>query len=180
MQPNLGVGEDFELVLERQVRDMRAKADALTEAMAEAAATVRTHDGSVTVTVAANGALQNLELGHRACELGPARLTAAIMGAVRDAQRKTANTVASSFAEITGEGEAADLVRSFLPPEPEADEAGEFAAPEPADPPPPPVGPPPRPPAPPRSGPPAPPAARPPAPPRRPRPDDHDDEMNPW
>jgi DNA-binding protein YbaB len=174
VQPNLAPGEDFQLVLERQVRDMRAKAEALNEALSDAGATVRSRDGAVTVTLAPNGALQNLELGHRACELGPARLTAAIMAAVRDAQRQTARTVASSFAAINGEGEATDLIRSFLPPEPEAEE---FAVPEPVEPtppPPPPVAPSPPPPAPP---------TRPSAPPRRSRPaaEDHgDDEMNPW
>lgn len=180
MQPNLGPGEDFQLVLERQVREMQAKAAALGEALSEAGATVRSRDGSVTVTLAPNGALTNLELGHRACELGPARLTSAIMTTVREAQRQTARTVATSFAAIDGEGEAADLIRSFLPPDPEPEQ---FAAPEPepgpTPPPRPPVPPtpppPPPPPAPPRS------AGPPPAPRRRPPADDHgDDEMNPW
>lgn len=175
MQPNLGPGEDFQLVLERQVREMQATATALGDALADAGATVRSRDGSVTVTVAPNGALTNLELGHRACDLGPARLTAAIMSSVRDAQRQTARSVATSFAAIDGEGEAADLIRSFLPPEPEPEQ---FAAPEPEPtPPPPPVPPRPAAPPPPRS------AAPPPPPPRRrpPAADDHgDDEMNPW
>lgn len=118
MQPNLGPGEDFQLLLERQVREMQAKAAALNEALSSAGATVRTRDGAVTVTLAPNGALTNLELGHRACELGPARLTAAIMGAVRDAQRQTARAVADSFATINGDSESTDMVRSFLPPDP--------------------------------------------------------------
>ncbi|MEU7785688.1 MULTISPECIES: YbaB/EbfC family nucleoid-associated protein [unclassified Amycolatopsis] len=171
MQPNLGPGEDFQLLLERQVREMQTKAAALTEAISAAGATVRTRDGAVTVTLAPNGALTNLELGHRACELGPARLTATIMGAVRDAQRQTARAVADSFATINGDGESTDMVRSFLPPDPPPD--GDFAAPEPPE-----TTPPPAPPAPPR--PPAPPAP-PSAPRRRPPADDHfDDESNPW
>ncbi|RSD12064.1 YbaB/EbfC family nucleoid-associated protein [Amycolatopsis eburnea] len=168
MQPNLGPGEDFQLLLERQVREMQSKAAALNEAISAAGATVRTRDGAVTVTLAPNGALTNLELGHRACELGPARLTKAIMGAVRDAQRQTARAVADSFATINGDGESTDMVRSFLPPDPPPD--GDFAAPESAA-------------EPERTPPPAPP--RPPAPPsaprRRPPADDHlDDESNPW
>lgn len=164
MQPNLGPGEDFQLLLERQVREMQSKAAALNEALSAAGATVRTRDGSVTVTLAPNGALTNLELGHRACELGPARLTAAIMGAVRDAQRQTARAVADSFATINGDGESTEMVRSFLPPDPPPD--GDFAAPENAEttPPPPPA-------------PPSPPSA----PRRRPSADDRpDDESNPW
>ncbi|MFF1610606.1 YbaB/EbfC family nucleoid-associated protein [Amycolatopsis sp. NPDC058278] len=164
MQPNLGPGEDFQLLLERQVREMQSKAAALNEALSAAGATVRTRDGSVTVTLAPNGALTNLELGHRACELGPTRLTAAIMGAVRDAQRQTARAVADSFATINGDGESTEMVRSFLPPDPPPD--GDFAAPESAEttPPPPPA-------------PPSPPSA----PRRRPSADDRpDDESNPW
>jgi DNA-binding protein YbaB len=175
VQPDLGPGEDFELLLERQVREMQSKAAALNEALSAAGATARSRDGAVTVTLAPNGALTNLELGHRACELGPARLTAAIMGTVREAQRQTARSVADSFATINGDGESTDMVRSFLPPDPPPD--GDFAAPESAEPErtPPPAAPPARPPAPP-----APPAAGP-APRRRPPADDHsDDESNPW
>ncbi|MCR6487995.1 YbaB/EbfC family nucleoid-associated protein [Amycolatopsis sp. OK19-0408] len=176
MQPNLGPGEDFELLLERQVRDLQTKAASLSEALSAAGATVRSRDGAVTVTLAPNGALTNLELGHRATELGPARLTAAIMSTVREAQRRTARSVADSFATINGDGESTDMVRSFLPPDPPPD--GDFAAPESAEPertPPPPAAPPARPPAPP-----APPPAGP-APRRRPPADDHfDDESNPW
>ncbi|MEU0532087.1 YbaB/EbfC family nucleoid-associated protein [Amycolatopsis tolypomycina] len=168
MQPNLGPGEDFQLLLERQVREMQSKAAALNEAISAAGATVRTRDGSVTVTLAPNGALTNLELGHRACELGPARLTAAIMGAVRDAQRQTARAVADSFATINGDGESTEMVRSFLPPDPPPD--GDFAAPESAEPTPPPP-----------PAPPAPPSAPPSTPRRRPVADDRpDDESNPW
>lgn len=47
------------------------------------------------------------------------------MEAVRTAQRQTANSVADSVAEITGEGDSTDLIRTFLPPqdEPDPDEA---------------------------------------------------------
>jgi DNA-binding protein YbaB len=178
VQPNLGPGEDFQLLLDRQVRDMQAKAAALSEALSAAGATVRTRDGAVTVTLAPNGALTNLELGFRACEMGPARLTAAIMGAVRDAQRQTARSVADSFATINGDSESTDMVRSFLPPDPPPD--GDFAAPENAEPertPPPAATPPP--PPPPRPS--APPPSAGPAPRRRPAADDtFDDESNPW
>jgi len=112
VQPNLSPGEDFQYLLDKQVREMQGKAAALTEAFAESSATVTSRDGAVKVTVAPNGSLSNLELGHRACEMGPARLTAAIMEAVRTAQRQTARTVADSFIAINGDGETADLIRS--------------------------------------------------------------------
>ncbi|MDQ0376805.1 YbaB/EbfC family nucleoid-associated protein [Amycolatopsis thermophila] len=167
MQPNLIPGEDFQHLLEKQVREMQQKAAALQDALGEASATVRSKDGSVTVTIAPNGALQRLELGHRACDLGPARLTAAIMEAVREGQRQAARAVADSFTAIAGEGESADVIKSFLPPV--EDEPEDFAEPEAeATPPPPP--------------PPVPPVQQRPAP-RRPRPAapaDDDDEMRPW
>jgi DNA-binding protein YbaB len=125
MQPNLKPGEDFQHFLDTQIREMQTKAAALTEAFADSTATVSSRDGAVTVTVAPNGALRNIQLGHRACELGPTRLTASIMEAVNAAQRQTANSVVESVAAITGEGDSTDFLRSFLPPPdepaPEAD-----------------------------------------------------------
>jgi DNA-binding protein YbaB len=169
MQPNLEPGEDFQFLLDKQVREMQEKAAALTEAFADSAATVSSRDGSVTVTVTPNGGLRGLELGHRACDLGPARLTAAIMETVRTAQRQTARSVADSFVAINGEGATADLIRRFLPVEDDAgSEGGQFAGePEPEPVPPHPAPPVPAP---------APPAAR------RPRPagDSDEDEMRPW
>src|SRR2546423_14569770 len=51
VQPNLGPGEDFQLLLDRQGRDMQSKAAALREALSAAGATVRTPDGAVTVAL---------------------------------------------------------------------------------------------------------------------------------
>jgi len=180
VQPNLSPGEDFQYLLDKQVREMQGKAAALTEAFAESSATVTSRDGAVKVTVAPNGSLSNLELGHRACEMGPARLTAAIMEAVRTAQRQTARTVADSFIAINGDGETADLIRSFLPveeeePTPAAND--QFAGtpelePEPT--------PPARPVPPAPSARPAPPTAPPPTRRSRPAGNGDDDEMSPW
>jgi DNA-binding protein YbaB len=180
VQPNLSPGEDFQYLLDKQVREMQGKAAALSEAFAGSSATVSSSDRAVTVTVAPNGSLSNLELGPKACDMGPARLSAAIMQTVRLAQRQTANTVADSFIAINGDGETADLIRSFLPveeaePVPAAND--QFAGvPEPEPEPTPPARP-----APPV--PPAPPAAAPAPPPtRRPRQAGNrdDDEMSPW
>jgi DNA-binding protein YbaB len=170
VEPNLGLGEDFQYLLDKQVREMREKAAALTEGMAESAATVRSRDGAVTLTVEPNGGLRNLELGHRACEMGPARLTATIMETFRTAQQQAARSTAEMFAAINGDGEAAELVRAYLPVEPEAPAAAgdQWLPEEPA----------------PERTPPPPPAAQtppPPARPRRPAPrEDPDDESSPW
>lgn len=119
MTINLGPGEDIQLVLERQARDLQAKAAELTSALNSAGATVSSPDGSVSVTLDANGGLRDLKLGHRACELGPARLTAEIMAAVTKAQRQTARNVVTSFEAVTGETESTEFLRTFLPADPE-------------------------------------------------------------
>lgn len=129
MTINLGPGEDAQLILERQARDMQAKAAELTAALAAAGATVRSPDGSVSVTVDANGGLRDLQLTQKACDLGPGRLTTEILAAVNKAQRQTARNVVTSFAAVTGEGESTDFIRSFLPadPEEEAEEQAQAA-----------------------------------------------------
>lgn len=173
MEPNLRPGEDLQYYLERQARQMQEQATALQEAFEAAAATVTSRDGAVTVTLAPNGALSDIQLGRRACELGEARLTATIMETVRQAQSQTARAVTSAAESIIGNGEAVEMMKSFLPPDPAAgddvDESKfvEHIEPDEAPPPPkPPMTPPP--------------ASRP-APRRRPaRNDTDDDEMDPW
>lgn len=171
MEPNLRPGEDLQHFLERQASEMRERATALQEKFSESSATVTSRDGAVTVTIAPNGALRNIKLGHRACELGPARLTSAIMDTVSQAQARTAHSVASSVASVMGGGETLDLIKSFLPTEPTAsnddvDQHKFVEEPETqqaAPPPKPPVTPPPR-----------------PSPRSRPPRDDAEDEVDPW
>lgn len=115
MQPNFDAGEDFALLLEREARKLQEKAEALTAAFTSSASTVRSADGSVTVTVEANGSLSAIEFGNRATALGPARLSSLVMQTVREAQRKTVEKVTESYTEINGNDEAAELVRTFLP-----------------------------------------------------------------
>ncbi|OLT38733.1 hypothetical protein BJF85_08630 [Saccharomonospora sp. CUA-673] len=125
MEPNLRPGEDLQHYLERQAGQMQQQAHELQEAMAAAAATVTSRDGAVTVSLAPNGALRSIQLGKRACELGEARLTTTIMETVRQAQSQTARAVVRSVESITGNQEAVEMMRSFLPPDPNADESTE-------------------------------------------------------
>ncbi|KMS88763.1 YbaB/EbfC family nucleoid-associated protein [Prauserella rugosa] len=178
MEPNLRPGEDLQHYLERQASQMQAQATALQEAFAAAAATVTSKDGAVTVSLAPNGALRNIQLGRRACELGEARLTSTIMDTVRRAQSQTARAVTDSVATITGNSDAVEMMKSFLPPDPAAGESDDVdqnkfvenpepeTQPEQSRPTTPPVTPPP--------------SARQ-QPRRRPARDDaDDDEVNPW
>jgi hypothetical protein len=107
---------------ESRVADLQHRSAALAEGLAEASATVSSPDGSVTVRIGANGGLENLELGHRATEHSPARLTALIMETVRKGQRMAAHKVSEAFAPMGPDSEAMRLISRFAPPP--ADEPG--------------------------------------------------------
>jgi DNA-binding protein YbaB len=151
---------------EAKLADLKKKSEDLEENFANASATVQSKDGAVTVTVGPNGGLQNLVLGHRAVELGAAKLTAVILETARKAQKQAAQQVLELFKPL-GEGtEAYRMVSDAIPQDDDEDDEIEEAAPEPA---------------------PAPPVAKP-AAPAQPAPvrgrsradDDEDDENQPW
>jgi len=155
---------------EAKLADLKKKSEDLQENFAASTATVTSKDGAVTVTVGPNGGLQNLVLGHRAVELGAARLTALILETARHAQKQAAEKVLEIFKPL-GEGtEAYQMVSDSIPSDEEIDATDAYDEiddePEPA-PAPPPV---------------SRPAAAPQPPPvrgRRPA-DDDDDDNQPW
>lgn len=91
--------QDFE----SKLADLRQKSEDLQEGLAAAVSTATSRDGSVTVTVGPNGGLQDLRLGHRAVELGAAKLTALILETARAAQRQVTAKVREAFGPL-GEG----------------------------------------------------------------------------
>ncbi|MEV6716801.1 YbaB/EbfC family nucleoid-associated protein [Lentzea sp. NPDC051208] len=100
---------------EAKLADLKQKSENLTENVAAASATVTSKDGAVTVTVGPNGGLQNLQLGHRAVELGGPRLTALILETARAAQKQAATQVLELFKPL-GEGtEAYQMVSDSIP-----------------------------------------------------------------
>ena len=100
---------------EAKLADLKQKSENLTENFAAASATVTSKDGAVTVTVGPNGGLQNLQLGHRAMELGGPRLTALILETARKAQKQAAEQVLELFKPL-GEGtEAYQMVSDSIP-----------------------------------------------------------------
>ncbi|SES17370.1 YbaB/EbfC DNA-binding family protein [Lentzea xinjiangensis] len=100
---------------EAKLADLKQKSENLTENFAAASATVTSKDGAVTVTVGPNGGLQNLQLGHRAMELGGPRLTALILETARRAQKQAAEQVLELFKPL-GEGtEAYRMVSDSIP-----------------------------------------------------------------
>jgi DNA-binding protein YbaB len=156
---------------EAKLADLKKKSEDLQENFAASTATVTSKDGAVTVTVGPNGGLQNLVLGHRAVELGAARLTALILETARRAQKQAAEKVLEIFKPL-GEGtEAYQMVSDSIPSDDEIDETDAYDEiddePEPAPAPPPASRP----------------AAAPQPPPvrgRRPADDDDDDDNQPW
>ncbi|MBB4963053.1 YbaB/EbfC family nucleoid-associated protein [Saccharothrix violaceirubra] len=123
-----------------RIEEIRKKSVELQENVANAGARVESKDGSVTVTVNPNGGLQNLQLGHRACDLGPARLTTLIMETVRQAQRQAAANVVAAFEPFGGGTEAMRLIVDSIPTDGDEDAHGDYDAyaepePEPVRPP---------------------------------------------
>ena len=113
---------------EARATELRQRSAALAEGLAGASATVSAPDGSVTVTIGAGGGLENLELGRRAAEHSPARLTKVIMETVRRGQREAATKVSEAFAPWGGDSEAMRLISRLAPGGPSG-EADAFATP---------------------------------------------------
>jgi hypothetical protein len=113
---------------EARATELRQRSAALAEGLAGASATVSAPDGSVTVTIGAGGGLENLELGRRAAEHSPARLTKVIMDTVRRGQREAATKVGEVFAPLGGDSEAMRLISRLVPDRP-GREADAFATP---------------------------------------------------
>ncbi|MBW4716120.1 YbaB/EbfC family nucleoid-associated protein [Saccharothrix obliqua] len=116
---------------EARLGDLKQKSDALQENFAAANGRVTSQDGAVTVTVGPNGGLLGLELGHRACDLGPARLTALILTTARAAQQQAARKVMEAFEPMGLDTEAMRMVMDSMPADPDADETDDEPEPEP-------------------------------------------------
>lgn len=86
-----------------RIAELKTKSVEAQENLAAASGTAASKDGAVTVTVGPNGGLTNLQLGHRAVELGAPRLTALILETSRQAQKNVAAQVVEAFRPL-GEG----------------------------------------------------------------------------
>ena len=120
---------------EAKLADLQRKSADLQENVQNSQATASSPDGAVTITVGPNGGLLNIQLGHRATELGSARLTALIMQTAKVAQKQAAQQVMAAF-EPLGEGtEALQMMSDAIPDdEVEVDtepDYAEYAEPEP-------------------------------------------------
>lgn len=116
---------------EAKLADLQRKSADLQENFENSQATASSPDGAVTITVGPNGGLLNIQLGHRATELGSARLTALIMQTAKVAQKQAAQQVMAAF-EPLGEGtEAMRMVSDAIPDDQvEDDDEPDYAEPE--------------------------------------------------
>ncbi|MGM1061585.1 YbaB/EbfC family nucleoid-associated protein [Saccharothrix sp. Mg75] len=116
---------------EARLADLQRKSADLQENFENSQATATSPDGSVSVTVGPNGGLLNLQLGHRAVELGSARLTALILQTARTAQKQAAQKVMEAF-EPLGEGtEAMRMVSDSIPDDDQQVDDRDYAEAEP-------------------------------------------------
>ncbi|TQM82675.1 YbaB/EbfC DNA-binding family protein [Saccharothrix saharensis] len=119
---------------EAKLADLQRKSADLQENFQNSQATASSPDGAVTITVGPNGGLLNIQLGHRATELGSARLTAVIMQTAKVAQKQAAQQVMAAF-EPLGEGtEAMRMVSDAIPDDEVEDDGSDYAEPEYAEP----------------------------------------------
>ncbi|MEJ2857868.1 MULTISPECIES: YbaB/EbfC family nucleoid-associated protein [unclassified Saccharothrix] len=112
---------------ESRIADLQRKSAELQENFAAANGRATSNDGQVTVTVGPNGSLLNLELGHRACDLGPARLTAVILETARSAQKVAAAKVVEAFEPLGADTEAMQFVLDSIAAHDEPEEVDEDA-----------------------------------------------------
>ncbi|RLK54013.1 YbaB/EbfC family nucleoid-associated protein, partial [Actinokineospora cianjurensis] len=94
--------------------ELRSRAADLTTRLSTDRVTESSPDGSVTVTLSLTGALIDLTLNHRACALGPTRLTATILQTTAAAQVRATHQVAAAVSPFAPE--ALHLITHHHPP----------------------------------------------------------------
>jgi DNA-binding protein YbaB len=99
---------------EARAAELQRKGAEAQEKLAAASGTASSKDGAVTVTVGPNGGLTNLQLGHRAVELGAPRLTALILQTARDAQKNVSAQVVEAFEPIGAGTQAMAMVMDVI------------------------------------------------------------------
>ncbi|GAA2695379.1 MULTISPECIES: YbaB/EbfC family nucleoid-associated protein [Actinosynnema] len=118
--------EEWMRDFEAKIADAQAKAAAVQEGLATAGGSASSDDGSVTVTVAPNGALTDVRLTEAAMRKSHTQLSAELVEIARKAQRGAAVQVAGVFEAVNGAGsETYRVITEYLPP-PEEEQAAAF------------------------------------------------------
>ncbi|TDC94804.1 YbaB/EbfC family DNA-binding protein [Saccharopolyspora aridisoli] len=101
--------------LEAKAAEMQRRAEEMQEQIKSANATATSRDGAVTVQVAPNGALQNIEFSQRATSLSAIQLTQTVMQTVRQAQMEAARKITEIVEPQFGGTDAMDFITGFMP-----------------------------------------------------------------
>jgi DNA-binding protein YbaB len=91
--------EEWMQDMAKRMEETERKAKAMQSELTQLSTTVASSDGSVTITVNPGGGLDDLKLGHRACDLGHTKLTALIMSTFHKAQKEAASKAIALFEE---------------------------------------------------------------------------------
>lgn len=110
--------EEWLANFEAKIADVKQKAAEFQANLEAAGATETSEDGTLSVTVAPNGALTGLTIDDSALRGSGEQLAGKIMRLARKAQRAAAVHVAEAFAPLAGEdSESLRMVTGYLPPE---------------------------------------------------------------
>jgi DNA-binding protein YbaB len=111
---------------ESKIADAQAKAAAVQQGLANAQGSASSKDGTVSITVAPNGALTNVRLTAEAMRMSHTQLATEIMTVARQAQREAAVQVAETFGQVEGAGsESYRMITEYLPPPEDEDDRPE-------------------------------------------------------
>lgn len=93
---------------------VRAGTEAFRQELDQAGATETSEDGTLSVTVAPNGALSGLRIDDAALRGDGAALAEAILRLTRQAQRTAAANVAAAFGPLGGDSAAMRMFTGYL------------------------------------------------------------------
>jgi DNA-binding protein YbaB len=116
--------EEWLARFETTIADVKAKTEAFQQNLEQAGVTEAAPDGSISVSVAPNGSLNNLHVDDSAMRGSGAEPAGKTMKLARKAQRAAAVNVAEAFAPMGAGSEAMHMLTGYLP-EPEEDEDDE-------------------------------------------------------
>lgn len=113
--------EEFLTDLQERADEMTRHSQQLQDQLGSLAETAS--DGGISVTVGANGALQDLDIEQRAMQRGPSELRTTILRLAGEAQANVAHRVVQAVEPFTG-ATGMEFLRTQLPAEPQAPDQG--------------------------------------------------------
>lgn len=108
-----GVGDPYQYLAdyERNTERMQAQVSEAQNAFTATRAQASSPDGAVTVTVAAGGRIEGLQLTPKAMDLGHTRLGSTIIETIRRAQIDAAQQIEQAMRPVLGDGAGMDFLR---------------------------------------------------------------------